>query len=233
MRVIISRLGLNGQIFIGSRNNILYSSEDGGTYFSSDMRDVVDTLIEFAEYANKTIYGNKMTYPMYVFYVEVFGGKINNSKNYTTNKRIFYRVFSVAVLMEKAFGYFIDGTLCGDEFDEWLMNEGVVFLGYGDVIDYCNHLDVAYAPVVTVFENDGKRIPLPDTVFKAYEFFLKGNERCAVSGVDGVGLSEGVVLHDSQAHKRAHLQRVKLKFKDYKLTLDVIDNGDGEVSVLQ
>ena len=62
---------------------------------------------------------------------------------------------------------------------------------------------------------------------------MRGNERCAVSGVDGVGLSEGVVLHDSQAHKRAHLQRVKLKFKDYKLTLDVIDNGGGEVSVLQ
>ena len=85
-----------------------------------------------------------------------------------------------SIITGQAFGYFIGGTLCGDEFDEWLMNEGVVFLGYGDVIDYCNHLDVAYAPVVDVFVNDGKRIPLPDTVFKAYEFFLKGNceKRC-------------------------------------------------------
>lgn len=198
----------NGEYLIGSRDEFLYYSND---WLCTNTLNIVTVMKPYAEVLSSKLPKDDK---IYIFYGEVYGGKINNGNMYTRSSKYGLRFFDVVVLEDISMLNMKIESLAG-----WREHGGQTFLSVSDMkamilnMGYSEEDIVPYIKIV-----NGQEIPT--TVDEAYDWLKQFEKSTAILDDDYFddvrpgGKAEGIV---ARLEDRSLIR--KLRFEDYQKTL--------------
>lgn len=190
----------DGCYLLGSREELLYGK---GDLIGNPALGIVDALKETAD---RLCDGGRAEITAYYF--EVFGGKVTaNSKQYTSEQRLSFRLFDVVALRE------YDALLSqpAAQIAQWRDGGGQSFADEAALERIASQYDLTLTP--RLFAIDGVELPreIPETL--AFLQARLPESQCRLDGAAG-GKPEGIVL---RAPNRSTI--AKARFEDYERTL--------------
>lgn len=190
----------DGCYLLGSREELLYGK---GDLIGNPSLGIVDALKETAD---RLCDGGRDE--IMVYYFEVFGGKVTaNSKQYTGEQRVSFRLFDVVALRE------YDALLSqpAAQTAQWRENGGQSFADEATLERVAAQYSLTLTP--RLFAIDGAELPrgIPETL--AFLRMRLPESRCRLDDAGG-GKPEGVVLRSPDRSAIA-----KARFEDYERTL--------------
>ena len=173
---------------IGSREELLHAR---GDVIWNPALGIVDALRLDAERL-VTVGENALRDAIWVFYVEVFGGKVTaNSKQYTGEQRVGRRLFAVVCIREH--GRLFDKSV--EELARWRDNGGQPFLTEAELQARVDRWEFDLTPRIAVD-------PLPTTHAEVLEWLTRSipTTQCCLDG-KGLGRPEGLVVRTANRSK--------------------------------
>lgn len=190
----------NGDFFIGSREEFLYSK---GDRFCNPSLNIVNTIKQYAEKICSNIKSDNC---MYVIFGETYGGKItSSSKQYTNDGTCNFRLFDIFLIDEDLINLLLEKPI--HDISLWRENNEQKFYNVNKIKEFADMYNIETVPYIE--EKSGNDIPinLKDT----YEWLLQF--KLTHAGINNNGNSEGVVIRD---FNRRFIR--KLRFEDYEKT---------------
>jgi RNA ligase-like protein len=189
----------DGCYLLGSREELLYGK---GDLIGNPALGIVDALKETAD---RLCDGRA---EITVYYFEVFGGKVTaNSKQYTGEQRVSFRLFDVVALRE------YDALLPqpGAQIAQWRENGGQPFADEATLERVAAQYGLTLTP--RLFAINGDELPrgIPETL--AFLRTRLPESQCRLDDAGG-GKPEGIVLRSPDRSTIA-----KARFEDYERTL--------------
>jgi RNA ligase-like protein len=190
----------DGCYLLGSREELLYGK---GDLIGNPSLGIVEALKETAD---RLCDGGRAE--IMVYYFEVFGGKVTaNSKQYTGEQRVSFRLFDVVALRE------YDALLSqpAAQIAQWRDNGGQSFADEATLERVAAQYELTLTP--RLFAVDGADLPrgIPETL--AFLRTRLPESKCRLDDAGG-GKPEGIVLRSSDRSTIA-----KARFEDYERTL--------------
>ena len=142
---------------------------------------------------------------LYVVFGEVYGGKINNWKQYSKSGAYGYRVFDVIKMPIGKVKEVLEWS--HDAISHWRESGNQPFVDEATLYDFCKELGLRKVP--SLFCDSGEYIP--NTLAEVYEWLQNFAESNAKIDKDGLGHSEGVVVRTAD---RKSIR--KIRFEDYE-----------------
>lgn len=192
---------------IGSREELLHAR---GDVIWNPAQGIVDALRNTAE-SLLTTSGKAFGDAIWVFYLEVFGGKVTaNSKQYTGEKRVGWRLFDVVRLLD--YRQLLEKSV--DELARWRDNGGQPFLTETELQAGTGRWGLELTP----------RIPIgavPEGHAEVLEWLrcTIPTSQCALDAT-GLGRPEGLVVRNADRSRIA-----KIRFEDYERHLRRVKKG--------
>lgn len=190
----------DGNYLLGSREELLYAK---GDLIGNPALGIVDALKDVAERLSDAT-GDNIT----VYYVEVYGGKVTAaSKHYTSEQRVSFRLFDVAVIDE------YDALLSqsAQQLSVWRESGGQMFVGEEALQEIATQKALTLTP--RLFTLKGSELP---TSIEAAHAFLQQHLPLSLCTLDTAasGRPEGIVL---RAPDRSQI--AKARYEDYERTM--------------
>lgn len=199
-RIILLNKRVSFDYFIGSREEILFAK---GDRIGNPYGNISDLLIPTADKLNHIFKDDKDT-ALIVIYLESYGGKTKEAKNYTMKKTQSYKVFDIFSLNYDEFNLLIDLPL--EKIAIWRDNGGQPFYNEQQKQDFINKWNLLSAPLLEEVDC------LPWSIEDIYNYLCKFKETKV--GIDIQGKSEGIVV---RTEDRSMIR--KIRFEDYERTL--------------
>lgn len=191
----------DGSYFIGSREDLLTYSSD---IIYNPSIGIVDTI---REKFIPNLLNTKLENFVWVFYGEIYGGKIGrNGKNYTSSGLTGFRLFDISYFNSSYdLINFLENTSI-EKISSWRDHGGQSFLNETPLQGIADQLNVPLVPRLPSAK------PLPIDLAETLSWLtdmLPGKTNAALDG--NGGMPEGVVIRNSDRSKIA-----KIRFGDYR-----------------
>lgn len=192
-----------GECLIGSREEWLTYV---GDIIANPSQGIVDALGGIAQLLMTAVMSMKTD--VLVLYGEVYGGRINNAKNYTNAQRSGFRVFDAWVDDAEALAARTSMPL--EEIARWRDGGGQPFMTSEALDRLCASLEVTRVPARRPLLVGGPPKTLANTLAWLHEVMGETTQ----AGLDAHGKPEGVVIRSLDRKTIA-----KLRFEDYQRSL--------------
>lgn len=193
---------LNGDYFIGSRENFLYAK---GDRFGDPSLGIAENVKPAANRLSECSRLKKDV--LYILYGETYGGAVTaGSKNYTGNKSYGFRIFDVIQMELDQLEEVLKGT--ADQIASWRERGGQSYLDVDHFRQWAaENAEVETVPYISTVM--GSEIPL--SLSDVFDWLSQFSNTLA--GINSAGKAEGVVIRNSD---RSLIR--KLRFEDYART---------------
>jgi hypothetical protein len=189
------------EYIIGSREELLTHSDD---VIYNPSQGIVDALgkYDLGSLGRRSFDEAKWRNDVVVFYGEVYGGKINSAKNYTSSASYGFRVFDVAFFDE------VDFARSPEDLSRWRDAGGQSFATSRDRRIHCKDFELENVPDI------GHVHDVPTSLSATFEWMMKTIGMCTHASIDATGKPEGMVIRTFDRKRIA-----KLRYEDYQRSL--------------